>query len=153
MIIIPAKLRECRSPESQVPCTMREGASFSFRLRNVRGESVFVKVPPEMRCTFVFANSNGIGRCLMQNEKCKTDEEIGAEEEFDFLMQCLRMQCDEALEKVKVLEQDLRSLMAVMIEKNVPVPEDIVKRNVLVEYESHGEELPFPYGFLKYSSI
>ncbi len=69
---------------------------------------------------------------------------VHLEEDEEFLAQLdfLRTDYDADLLKIEELEKDIHRLIAILVEKDIPIPDDILERYVKVKVEGD-EELPF----------
>ncbi len=64
------------------------------------------------------------------------------DEEFLAQLDFLRTDYDADLLKIEELEKDIHRLIAILVERDIPIPDDILERYVKVKVEGD-EELPF----------
>ncbi len=68
----------------------------------------------------------------------ETDDELFAQLDF------LRYDYDKAIETNEQQKQDIQKLLALLVERNIPIPDDISSRYIRhVETDSDEAELPF----------
>lgn len=65
------------------------------------------------------------------------------DDEFLAQMDFLRSDYDNAMQTVEQQNRDIRKLISLLIEKDIPIPSDIIDRYVRHSLPNDTEELPF----------
>ena len=71
------------------------------------------------------------------------NQELELDDEFLAQMDFLRSGYDNALQTVEQQNRDIRKLISLLIEKDIPIPGDIIDRYVRHSLPNDTEELPF----------
>lgn len=70
-------------------------------------------------------------------------QELELDDEFLAQMDFLRSDYDNALQTVEQQNQDIKKLISILIERDIPIPGEIIDRYIKHSLPNDTEELPF----------